>query len=121
MYELDRIKKHSEQMMRDQVGLQAEQNALDGHMSMLNNQNYTLQKELEGFIEADDHVRARLDRKSHVDTIRNRVDDVLRRSQAEVNYTVATGRDTSIKRTREMNRGSSYDESSSKIHARANK
>ena len=53
-HELDRLKKHSNEMMRDQIDLQAEVDALDKHVSNLNNQNYCLQKELEGFITADD-------------------------------------------------------------------
>jgi hypothetical protein len=34
--------------------LQAEIDALDKHMANLNNQNYSLQKELEEFVHADD-------------------------------------------------------------------
>lgn len=49
-------------------------------MATLNHQNYCLQKELEEFIEADDHVRRNLDRKSKVDTIRWKVDEVIKRS-----------------------------------------
>lgn len=60
-HELDRLKKHSGEMMRDQIDLQAEVDALDKHVSNLNNQNYCLQKELEGFISADDQVRTKLD------------------------------------------------------------
>jgi len=43
-----------------------------------------LQKELEGFIEADEQVRRGLDRKAQVENIRSKVDDVIRRSQYEV-------------------------------------
>lgn len=71
-------------MMRDQIDLQAEVDALDKHMANLNNQNYCLQKELEGFIQADEQVRQGLDRKNQVEHIRNKVDDVIRRSQQEV-------------------------------------
>ena len=98
-YEIDRLKSHSEQMMRDQIDLQAEVDALDKHMANLNNQNYCLQKELEGFIEADDQVRQRLDRKNQVENIRTRVDDVIRRSQYEVESRVVTGRDRSANKS----------------------
>ena len=57
-------------MLKDQVDLQAEIDALDRHMSNLNNQNYCLQKELEEFVVADDAVRMNLDRKHKVDNIR---------------------------------------------------
>ena len=55
-------------------------------MSNLNNQNYCLQKELEEFVAADDAVRKNLDRKHKVDHIRSRVDEVIARSQAEVEH-----------------------------------
>lgn len=83
-FEIDRLKQHSDQMLKDQVDLQGEIDALDKHMSNLNNQNYCLQKELEEFVHADDAVRLNLDRKHKVDSIRSRVDDVIARSQAEV-------------------------------------
>lgn len=70
--------------MKDQLDLQGEIDALDRHMSNLNNQNYCLQKELEEFVQADDAVRMNLDRKHKVENIRSRVDDVIARSQAEV-------------------------------------
>lgn len=35
--EINRLKAHSEQMMKDQVDLQAEVDALDKHMANLNN------------------------------------------------------------------------------------
>lgn len=53
-------------------------------MANLNNQNYCLQKELEAFIESDEAVRQGLDRKVKVETIRHKVDDVIRRSEQEV-------------------------------------
>lgn len=83
-YEINRLRAHSEQMMKDQVDLQAEVDALDKHMANLNNQNYCLQKELEAFIESDEAVRQGLDRKFKVESIRNKVDDVIRRSEQEV-------------------------------------
>lgn len=55
-------------------------------MANLNNQNYCLQKELEEFVHADDQVRKNLDRKNKVENIRQRVDDVIARSQAEVEH-----------------------------------
>jgi hypothetical protein len=75
-------------MLRDQIDLQSEIDALDKHMATLNHQNYCLQKELEEFIEADDHVRRNLDRKSKVDTIRWKVDEVIKRSQEEVSQRI---------------------------------
>ena len=71
-------------MLKDQSELQAEIDALDRHMANLNNQNYSLQKELEEFVHADDAVRMNLDRKLKVENIRTRVDDVIARSQIEV-------------------------------------
>lgn len=83
-YEIDRLKQHSDQMLKDQADLQSEIDALDRHMANLNNQNYSLQKELEEFVHADDAVRMNLDRKMKVENIRSRVDEVIARSQVEV-------------------------------------
>ena len=44
-------------MLKDQMDLQNEIDALDKHMANLNNQNYCLQKELEDFVQADDAVK----------------------------------------------------------------
>lgn len=55
-------------------------------MANLNNQNYCLQKELEDFVEADEAVKRNLDRKHKVEHIRSRVDDVIKRSQLEVEH-----------------------------------
>ena len=75
-------------------------------MANLNNQNYCLQKELEGFIEADDQVRRGLDRKHQVEQIRSKVDDVIRRSQYEVqqriNQAASSRRDTSANKSENM-------------------
>ena len=79
-YEIDRLNQSSDQMLKDQIDLQAEIDALDKHMANLNNQNYCLQKELEEFVQADEAVRMNLDRKNKVENIRSRVDDVIRRS-----------------------------------------
>ena len=100
-YEVDRLKSHSEQMYSDQIELQAEVAALDKHMANLNNQNYCLQKELEGFIEADDQVRKGLDRKDQVEKIRSKVDDVIRRSQYEVQTRVSNAREASNRKSAE--------------------
>ena len=85
-FELDRLKQQSDAMLKDQCELQAEIDALDKHMANLNNQNYCLQKELEDFVDADEAVKRNLDRKYKVDNIRTRVDDVIRRSQVEVEH-----------------------------------
>ena len=41
-FEIDRLKQHSDQMLKDQVELQGEIDSLDRHMANLNNQNYCL-------------------------------------------------------------------------------
>lgn len=83
-------------MYKDQIDLQAEVDALDKHMANLNNQNYCLQKELEGFIEADDVVRKGLDRRSQVEQIRSKVDDVIKRSQAEVTNRISASKQKEV-------------------------
>merc|ERR1711935_330856 len=64
--ELDRLKQHSDQMLRDQSDLRGETEALNGHMATLNNQNFGLQRELGDFVQCDEAVKRNLDRKYRV-------------------------------------------------------
>ena len=82
--EIEKLKVHSDQMLRNQQKLSSELDALDKHMVNLNNQNQSCQRELEEFVETDEQIRMNLDRRSKVEQIRQKVDDVIRRSQEEV-------------------------------------
>ncbi len=83
-YENDHLKQSNSSLQGQGNTQQQEIEALTRHMNLLNSQNYELSVELEKFIEADEVVRRNLNRKEKVEQIRGRVDDVIKKSQQEV-------------------------------------
>ena len=63
---------------------QTEIDALTKHMNLITNQNYELSAELQRFLQTDEVVKTKLNRRSTVDEIRHKVDTAIRRSQKEV-------------------------------------
>ena len=64
--------------------MQAEIDALNKHMSLITNQNFELSTELQRFLQTDEVVKTKLNRRQTVDEIRHKVDTAIRRSQREV-------------------------------------
>lgn len=83
-FDLEALKAQNGKNGEDQFEMQQEVEALNKHMNLLNQQNYELSVELEKFIEADEVVRRGLNRRDKVEQIRGKVDDAIRKSQAEV-------------------------------------
>ena len=83
-FDIDALKAQNMKNQGDQVEMQQEIEALNKHLNLLNQQNYELSVELEKFIEADEVVRKGLNRREKVEQIRHKVDDAIRKSQAEV-------------------------------------
>ena len=63
---------------------QNEIDALTKHINVLTSNNYSLSSELQVFLQTDEVVKTKLDRRQTVDEIRNKVDTAIRRSQNEV-------------------------------------
>jgi hypothetical protein len=53
-------------------------------MNLITSQNYELSAELQRFLQTDEVVKKKLNRKTQVDDIKHRVDYAIRRSQQEV-------------------------------------
>ena len=53
-------------------------------MSLITQQNYELSNELQRFLQTDEVVKTKLNRRQTVDEIRHKVDAAVRRSQREV-------------------------------------
>jgi len=83
-FDIDALKAQNMKNSSEQYEMQQEVEALNKHMNLLNQQNYELSVELEKFIEADEVVRKGLNRRDKVEQIRGKVDDAIRKSQAEV-------------------------------------
>jgi len=83
-FDIDALRAQNGKNQSDQHEMQQEIEALNKHLNLLNQQNYELSVELEKFIEADEVVRRGLNRRDKVEQIRHKVDDAIRKSQAEV-------------------------------------
>ena len=59
---------------------QAEIDALNKHMNLITSQNYELSSELQRFLQTDEVVKQKLNRRSTVEEIRHKVDTAIRRS-----------------------------------------
>lgn len=64
--------------------MQDEIEALNKHMNLITGQNYELSSELQRFLQTDEVVKSKLNRRSIVEEIKSKVDTAIRRSQAEV-------------------------------------
>lgn len=82
--ELDYFKQQTQTQMDNSSELKTEIEALNRHMSLLNQQNFELSTELEKFIETDEVVRRSLNRKGKVEDIRHKVDEAIQKSMIEV-------------------------------------
>ena len=64
--------------------MQDEIEALNKHMNLITNQNYELSSELQRFLQTDEIVKSKLNRRSIVEEIKTKVDTAIRKSQHEV-------------------------------------
>ena len=97
-YEIDHVKQSNAKFAEGAQEFTQEIEALNKHMTLLNQQNYDLSTELEKFLETDEVVRRQLNRKNKVDDIRHKVDEAIQRSMVEV----------ASRRSPERNRDSPY-------------
>ena len=64
--------------------MQDEIDALNEHMNLITAQNYELSSELQKFLQTDELVKSKLNRRSVVEDIKHKVDTAIMRSQQEV-------------------------------------
>ena len=74
-------------LLDNNSNLQVEIDALNNHIRVLTLQNEDLTKELDQFVEANEAIRMRLDRKNRVLELRNRNEQQLQKSIAVVHDT----------------------------------
>lgn len=82
--ELERVKTTSGVLLDSRMQIDEELNALKEHAEVLENQNTSLNNELERFVETDERARRDLDRKYRVDYLKNKNADELQQSFARV-------------------------------------
>lgn len=82
--ELDGARYSNSALLDNNSGLQAEIDALNNHIRVLSSQNEDLTKELDHFVEANEAIRMRLDRKTRVLDLRSKNEQQLQKSLAHV-------------------------------------
>ena len=82
--------------------MQDEIDALNNHMNLITAQNYELSSELQRFLQTDEVVKSKLNRRDVVENIKHKVDSAIMKSQQEVD----------ARRSQSPNRRSSIDRSS---------
>ena len=82
--ELEGARYSNSALLDNNSNLQVETEALNNHIRVLNNQNDDLTKELDHFVEANEAIRMRLDRRNRVLDLRNKNDQQLQKSLAYV-------------------------------------
>ena len=83
--ELEGARYSNSALLDNNSNLQVEIDALNNHIRVLNNQNEDLTKELDQFVEANEAIRMRLDRKNRVTDLRSKNEHQLQKSLAHVN------------------------------------
>lgn len=83
-YDLEQVREHNERLIDTSNAMQDEIEALNKHMNLITGQNYELSSELQRFLQTDEVVKSKLNRRSIVEEIKSKVDTAIRRSQAEV-------------------------------------
>jgi hypothetical protein len=82
--ELEKIQKNKDVLLDEHYQLNKELGALKGHAEVLENQNFTIQKELDTFVSTDQKVREELDRKHRIDYIKEKNRDELMQSSIKL-------------------------------------
>lgn len=82
--ELEGARYSNQALLDNNSQFQVEIDALNNHIRVLNTQNEDLTKELDTFVEANEAIRQRLDRKNRVLDLRNKNEVQLQKSMAHV-------------------------------------
>ena len=79
-YDLDQTKEQNTRQLEASHQMQDEIDALNQHMNLITAQNYELSSELQRFLQTDELVKTKLNRRSVVDEIKHKVDTAIMRS-----------------------------------------
>ncbi len=82
--ELEGARYSNSALLDNNSNLQAEIDALNNHIRVLQAQNEDLTKELDHFVEANEIIRQRLDRKTRVVELRNKNEVQIQKSLVQV-------------------------------------
>lgn len=83
-YDLDQTKEQNSKQLEASHQMQDEIDALNNHMNLITSQNYELSSELQRFLQTDEVVKSKLNRRDVVENIKHKVDSAIMKSQQEV-------------------------------------
>jgi len=84
--ELEGARYSNSALLENNSNLQIEIESMNNHIRVVSHQNDELTKEIDQFVQANEVIRQRLDRKNRVQEIRNRNDYNLQQSHAKVSH-----------------------------------
>ena len=84
--ELEGARYSNSALLENNSNLQLEIDSMNNHIRVVSHQNDELTKEIDQFVQANEVIRQRLDRKNRVQEIRHRNDYNLSQSQAKVSH-----------------------------------
>merc|ERR1712087_891552 len=84
--ELEGARYSNSALLENNSNLQIEIESMNNHIRVVSHQNDELTKEIDQFVQANEVIRQRLDRKNRVQEIRHRNDYNLSQSQAKVSH-----------------------------------
>ena len=91
--ELEGARYSNSALLENNSNLQIEIESMNNHIRVVSHQNDELTKEIDQFVQANEVIRQRLDRKNRVQEIRNRNDYNLQQSHAKVTHSRSPIRD----------------------------
>jgi len=92
--ELEQVRGSHEYLLENKDQIRDELNALKQHAEVLENQNLSLNNELESFVDIDQRVRQELDRKPRVDYLKTKNNTELQQSFIKVRESISPRRST---------------------------
>lgn len=90
--ELEGARYSNSALLDNNSNLQVEIDSLNNHIRVITHQNEELTKELDQFVQANEAIRQRLDRKARVQEIRARNDQQLAFSRTNVDHSRSPNR-----------------------------
>jgi len=84
--ELEGARYSNSALLENNSNLQIEIESMNNHIRVVSHQNDELTKEIDQFVQANEVIRQRLDRKNRVKEIRDRNDYNLQQSHAKVSH-----------------------------------
>ena len=91
--ELEGARYSNSALLENNSNLQVEIESMNNHIRVVSHQNDELTREIDQFVQANEVIRQRLDRKNRVEELRNRNDYQLQQSVAKVTHSRSPIRD----------------------------